>query len=68
MTSKFPQAFLERMKAHFGDEFDAFISSIDEPVTTSIRLNPAKTIQLSEAVFFLSNVSPLLGRGVGGEE
>ena len=68
MTSKFPQAFLERMKAHFGDEFDAFISSIDEPVTTSIRLNPAKTIQLSEAVFFLSNVSPLLGRGVGGED
>lgn len=42
MMSKFPLAFIDRMKAHFGVEFDAFISSIDEPVTTSIRVNPAK--------------------------
>jgi 16S rRNA C967 or C1407 C5-methylase (RsmB/RsmF family)/NOL1/NOP2/fmu family ribosome biogenesis protein len=42
MMSKFPQAFIDRMKAHFGDEFDAFISSIDGPVTTSVRINPAK--------------------------
>ena len=41
--SEFPQAFTDRMKAHLGDEFDAFIKSIDEPVTTSIRLNPAKS-------------------------
>jgi 16S rRNA C967 or C1407 C5-methylase (RsmB/RsmF family)/NOL1/NOP2/fmu family ribosome biogenesis protein len=42
MMSKFPQAFIDNMKAHFGDEFDAFINSIDEPVTTSVRINPAK--------------------------
>ena len=68
MTSEFPQAFIDRMKAHLGDEFDAFINALDEPVTTSIRINPAKTKQQGEAVFPLSNVSHLLGRGAGGED
>ena len=40
--TEFPKAFTERMKAHFGDEFDAFIRSLDASVTTSIRLNPFK--------------------------
>jgi 16S rRNA C967 or C1407 C5-methylase (RsmB/RsmF family)/NOL1/NOP2/fmu family ribosome biogenesis protein len=40
--TEFPQAFTERMKAHLGDSFEAFIRSIDDPVTTSVRINPAK--------------------------
>jgi 16S rRNA C967 or C1407 C5-methylase (RsmB/RsmF family)/NOL1/NOP2/fmu family ribosome biogenesis protein len=42
MMSEYPAAFIEKMKAHFGDEFDAFIASLEEPVTTSMRINPAK--------------------------
>ena len=40
--TEFPKAFTDRMKAYFGDEFDAFIHSLDAPITTSIRLNPFK--------------------------
>jgi len=40
--SEYPKAFTDRMKAHLGDEYDAFIKSLDEPVTTSIRINPSK--------------------------
>ena len=40
--NKFPPVFLERMKAKFGEDFDAFIGAIDEPVITSIRINPRK--------------------------
>ena len=30
------------MKAHLGADFEHFIKALDEPVTTSIRINPAK--------------------------
>ena len=40
--SKYPDAFIERMKAKFGGDFDAFIRSLDDAPVTSIRLNPAK--------------------------
>lgn len=40
--TEFPQAFKDRMKQHLGAAYDAFIASIDDPVTTSIRINPAK--------------------------
>jgi 16S rRNA C967 or C1407 C5-methylase (RsmB/RsmF family)/NOL1/NOP2/fmu family ribosome biogenesis protein len=40
--SEFPQAFTDRMKAHFGEEYNAFIAALDGPVTTSVRINPAK--------------------------
>ncbi len=40
--SKYPQAFIDRMKVYLRDEFDAFMLSLDEPVTTSVRLNPKK--------------------------
>lgn len=61
--SKYPQAFLDRMKAHFGDAFDAFINSLDEAPVTSIRLNPKKIQKLqsnNEAAFPLS-----FGEGLG---
>jgi hypothetical protein len=40
--SKYPAAFIERMMAKFGAEYDAFISSLDNAPVTSIRTNPAK--------------------------
>jgi 16S rRNA C967 or C1407 C5-methylase (RsmB/RsmF family)/NOL1/NOP2/fmu family ribosome biogenesis protein len=42
--SKYPQAFIDRMKVHLGSEFNAFITALDEPVTTSIRINPNKIV------------------------
>ncbi len=56
--TEFPKAFTNRMKAHFGDEFDAFIHSLDAPVTTSIRLNPAKINTVSQPELAVSP-SPL---------
>ena len=40
--SKYPAAFIDRMKAKFGGAYDAFISSLDNTPITSIRTNPAK--------------------------
>jgi 16S rRNA C967 or C1407 C5-methylase (RsmB/RsmF family)/NOL1/NOP2/fmu family ribosome biogenesis protein len=40
--NKYPDAFIERMKAKFGGDFDAFIRSLDDAPVTSIRLNPEK--------------------------
>ncbi len=37
-----PQAFLERMKARLGNEFDEFLRSYDEPYQRGIRFNPHK--------------------------
>jgi 16S rRNA C967 or C1407 C5-methylase (RsmB/RsmF family)/NOL1/NOP2/fmu family ribosome biogenesis protein len=48
--SEFPQAFTDRMKTYFGGEFDSFIRSMDEPVTTSIRINPDKYNQADSAL------------------
>ena len=56
--TEFPKAFTDRMKAHFGDEFDAFIHSLDAPVTTSIRLNPARINSISQPELAVSP-SPL---------
>jgi 16S rRNA C967 or C1407 C5-methylase (RsmB/RsmF family)/NOL1/NOP2/fmu family ribosome biogenesis protein len=61
--SKLPQAFIDRMKAHFGDEFDAFIHSLDRPVTTSIRLNEAKISTVKELEVAVSPLS--FGEGPG---
>lgn len=40
--SKYPEAFTVRMSAKFGSDYDAFIAALDEPVVTSVRINPAK--------------------------
>ena len=55
--SKLPEAFIERMKVQLGEEFGAFIKAIDDPVTTSLRLNHekiSKIKELSDAAFPLS--------------
>lgn len=39
---KLPEAFLIRMKALLGDEYDAFLASYDEPCARGLRINPAK--------------------------
>ncbi len=46
-----PEAFLERMKGYLGEEYNAFVSSYDLPVTKGIRVNelkctPQKLIEL----------------------
>ena len=56
--TEFPKAFTDNMKSYFGDEFDAFIHSLDVPVTTSIRLNPAKINTVSQPELAVSP-SPL---------
>ena len=43
-TVNYPEAFLDRMKNVLGDEFEAFVQSLDCPSPTSIRLNPRKTV------------------------
>lgn len=40
--SKYPIAFIDRMKAHFGAEYDAFIASLDDAPVTSVRTHPLK--------------------------
>ena len=60
--TEFPQAFKERMKQHLGDAFDAFIKSIDEPVITSIRINPAK-FNLSDSSLPLGEKIPWAENG-----
>lgn len=42
MTMRLPQQFLDRMKTILGDEFDAFLSSYNEPPCVGIRVNPLK--------------------------
>lgn len=37
-----PEAFLERMKGYLGEEYSAFVSSYDLPVTKGIRVNELK--------------------------
>lgn len=37
-----PEAFLERMKGYLGEEYIAFVSSYDSPVTKGIRVNKLK--------------------------
>lgn len=46
-----PEAFLDRMKGYLGEEYNAFVSSYDLPVTKGIRVNelkctPQKLIEL----------------------
>lgn len=60
--TEFPQAFTDRMKAHLGDTYDAFIRSIDDPVTTSIRINPAK-FNLSDSSLPLGDKIPWAENG-----
>ena len=37
-----PEAFLERMKAQLGDEYDAFLQSLERPRAVAMRFNPLK--------------------------
>ena len=37
-----PEAFLERMKRQLGDEFDAFLASLERPRAVALRFNPLK--------------------------
>lgn len=40
--NKYPAAFTDRMRAHFGGDYDAFITALDQPPVTSIRTHPGK--------------------------
>lgn len=40
--NKYPAAFTDRMKKHFGADYDAFMSALDEPPVTSIRTHLSK--------------------------
>ena len=42
--TKYPEAFLKRMRSILNDEYDAFMNCLALPSPTSIRLNPAKRI------------------------
>ena len=37
-----PEAFLERMKAQLGDEYEAFLQSLERPRAVALRFNPLK--------------------------
>ncbi len=37
-----PEAFLERMKAQLGEEYDAFLQSLERPRAVALRFNPLK--------------------------
>ncbi|HNP98500.1 MAG TPA: rRNA methyltransferase, partial [Bacteroidia bacterium] len=37
-----PESFLHRMKQELGDEFHAFVNSLNTPAPVSIRVNPFK--------------------------
>ncbi len=54
-----PKSFLDRMEKYLGEEFDAFVSSYDLPVTKGIRVNelkctPEKLIDLMPIKLFPS--------------
>lgn len=42
MTKKLPTPFTDRMKPLLGNDYEAFISSYDQPVTHGLRVNPLK--------------------------
>jgi 16S rRNA C967 or C1407 C5-methylase (RsmB/RsmF family)/NOL1/NOP2/fmu family ribosome biogenesis protein len=42
--TKYPEAFLERMRNILKEEYDAFIESMEQPSPTSVRVNPFKRI------------------------
>ena len=37
-----PEAFLNRMRAQLGDEFDAYLTSLERPRAVALRFNPLK--------------------------
>ena len=37
-----PEAFLNRMRAQLGDEFDAYLASLERPRAVALRFNPLK--------------------------
>ena len=37
-----PEAFLERMKAQLGVEYEAFLASLERPRAVALRFNPLK--------------------------
>ncbi|MBS1617818.1 MAG: methyltransferase domain-containing protein [Bacteroidetes bacterium] len=40
--NKYPAAFTDRMRAHFGADYEAFIAALDEPPVTSVRTHLSK--------------------------
>ena len=37
-----PEAFLNRMKAQLGDEYEDFLKSLERPRAVALRFNPLK--------------------------
>lgn len=37
-----PQAFLDRMKTQLGEDYDAFLATLDRPRAVALRMNPLK--------------------------
>jgi NOL1/NOP2/sun family putative RNA methylase len=40
-----PQAFLQRIQAQLGDEYEAFLQSLERPRAVALRFNPLKGVQ-----------------------
>ncbi len=51
-----PEAFLTRIKRQLGEEYDAFLQSLDRPRAVALRFNPLKT--QGEALPFLGENVP----------
>lgn len=51
-----PEAFLEKMEALLGDEYEAFLAALDQPRAVGLRRNPLKAAVLPELPFRLEPV------------
>ena len=41
-----PQAFLDRMKTQLGNEYDAYVQSLERPRAVALRFRPGKEEKL----------------------
>ncbi|MBQ4230317.1 MAG: hypothetical protein II671_02085, partial [Salinivirgaceae bacterium] len=49
MEIALPNDFEERMRGQIGADYDRFTAALEQPLPTSIRLNPHKTSTLADA-------------------
>ncbi|MES2778619.1 MAG: hypothetical protein V4651_01860 [Bacteroidota bacterium] len=43
MSTLYPQDFIQQIRTLFGEESEFFLRALDEPATTSVRINPFKS-------------------------
>lgn len=51
-----PEQFLQRMQQHLGDEFPAYLESLERPRAVALRFNPLKTEDFPSLPFVLDPV------------